>query len=217
MLSQERSQRLPSSRWAAPAAAVALAGLAWFVTMVAALHVLRADLDPVRLPTSAYAVGPFGFLMTTAFLSLSLALWALVLGLDRGLPAPARSRVGLMLMGVAAVGVLIAMSFPLDAQGAPPTTAGRIHAAAGPLTFLSLTAGIVLVSRRFRHDAAWQTLHRPAQVLAGLLLVAFFGVPLSLATGAEAAGLAQRVYLMMFAAWFGLTALRLRSATAQAN
>ena len=40
-----------------------------------------SELNPIQRPTSEYAVGPYGWLMTSAFFSLSVASFALVHGL----------------------------------------------------------------------------------------------------------------------------------------
>lgn len=192
-------------------ATVAITAIAYFVLIIVALHFLRPDLNPISRPTSEYAVGPYGFLMTTAFFSMSVASWALVLGLSQGLSHAARSRIGLGLLSIWALGLLIAMSFPIDLDGAPATLSGTIHRINGPLVFLSLTAGVLLVSRRFKQDEKWRSLHRPALILSLVMLVAFFGVPLAMATGLALAGLAQRIYLVIFVTWFLLTAAHLRS------
>ena len=192
-------------------ATVALAGIAYFVLIIVALHFLRPDLNPISQPTSEYAVGSYGYLMTSAFFSMSLASWALVAGIYQGVSQRARSRIGLGLIGVWAVGVLIAMIFPIDLDGAPPTLAGTIHEINGPLTFLSLTVGVLLVSRRFKHDEKWRPFHRSALILSLAMLVEFIGIPLAIATESGVVGLAQRIFLVTFATWFLLTAARLRS------
>jgi hypothetical protein len=110
-----------------------------------------------------------------------------------------------------ALGLLIAMLFPIDLDGAPQTLSGTIHAINGPLTFLSLTVGVILVSRRFKHDEKWRPLHRSTLILSLVMLVEFSGVPLAIATESGFAGLAQRIYLVTFVTWFLLTATRLRS------
>ena len=212
MAATQLAPSLPTRKQVAWTATVGLVAIAYFAVIIAALHVLRPDLNPIQRPTSEYAVGPYGWLMTSAFFSMSVASFALVLGLSQGVPPPARSRLGLALLGLWSVGVLIAMTFPIDPDGAPPTLAGTIHRIDGPLAFLSLTAGILLVSRRFRHDDTWRPLHRPALLLSLLMLAMFVATPLSLATGLGLAGLAQRVLLAATVTWFLLTAARLRSA-----
>jgi hypothetical protein len=83
-------------------ATVAILGTAYFVAAIAVLHLLRPDINPVERPTSEYAVGPFGYLMTSAFISLSLGTWALVVGLHRDLSLARLHRVGLGFLGVGA-------------------------------------------------------------------------------------------------------------------
>jgi uncharacterized membrane protein YozB (DUF420 family) len=192
-------------------ATVAIVGVAYFAGIIVALHFLRPELDPLSRPTSEYAVGPYGFLMTSAFFSMSLASFALVIGLYLGVSRSARSRIGLGLLGVWAVGVLIAMIFPIDPEGAPQTISGTIHRINGPLAFLSLTAGAILVSRRFKHDETWRPFQRTALVLSLIMLTVFVATVVNNATGSGFAGLCQRIFLAALVTWFLLTATRLRS------
>ncbi len=207
---------LPSpqtSKQVARIAAVTLVGIAYFALIIVALHFLRPDLDPISQPTSQYAAGPYGFLMTSAFLSLSLASFALAFGLARALPQPARSRSGLALLGLWAVGVLIAMIFPLNEVGAAETVSSTIHRAAGPLTFISLTAGVMLVSWRFKHSDEWRPLYQPALILSLVIVAAFVATFLTLGLFPESGigGLSQRILLATVVTWFLLTAVRLRT------
>jgi len=211
MASTNLSPSLRTRTQLARIATVAIVGVAYFVVIIVVLHFLRADLNPIRRPTSEYAVGPYGFLMTSAFFSMSLASFALVIGLHQGISQRARSQVGLGLLGIWGVGVLIAMSFPIDVEGAPQTISGTIHRINGPLAFLSLTAGTILVSRRFKQDERWRPLHRTALVLSLVMVAAFIATFVNIATGAGFAGLCQRIFLAAFATWFLLTATRLRS------
>ena len=205
------SPSVPTRTQLARTAMVALVGIAYFALIIVALHFLRPDLNPLSTPTSEYAVGPYGFLMTSAFFSMSLASFALVIGLYQGVSQRARSRIGLALLGIWAVGVLIAMIFPIDPEGAPQTISGTIHSINGPLTFLSLTAGTILVSRRFKQDEKWRPFHRTALILSLIMLAVFIATFGNIATGSGFAGLCQRIFLAAFVTWFFLTATRLRS------
>jgi len=149
--------------------------------------------------------------MTSAFFSMSLGSFALVIGLYRGVSQRARSGIGLVLLGIWAAGVLIAMSFPIDPEGAPQTIPGTIHRINGPLAFLSLTAGTILVSRRFKQNGLWRPIHRTAVILSLVMLAAFIATFLNIVTASAFAGLCQRIFLVAFVAWFLLTAARLRS------
>jgi Protein of unknown function (DUF998) len=197
-------------------ATVATVGVAYFAAIIVVLHFLRPDLDPLSRPTSEYAVGPYGFLMTSAFFSMSLASFALVIGLYQGVSQPARSEIGLGLLGVWALGVLVAMIFPIDPEGAPQTISGTIHGINGPLAFLSLTAGAILVSRRFKHDEEWRPFHRTALMLSLIMLALFIATLVNVVTGSGFAGLCQRIFLAAFVTWFFLTATRLRSIAIEA-
>jgi hypothetical protein len=211
LASTNLSPSLHTRRQAGKLATIALVGVAYFVIIIAVLHFLRPELNPISRPTSEYAVGQYGFLMTSAFFSMSLSSLALVIGLYRGAPQRVRSRIGLALLGVWGVGVLIAMSFPIDPEGAPQTLTGTIHRINGPLAFLSLTVGTILLSRRFEQDEQWRPLHRTALILSLVMLTAFVANFLSIVTAAGFAGLCQRIFLVAFVTWFFLTAARLRS------
>ena len=211
MASTNLSPSLRTRTQLARIATVAIVGVAYFVVIIVVLHFLRPDLNPIRRPTSEYAVGSYGFLMTSAFFSMSLASFALVIGLYQGISQRARSQVGLGLLGIWGVGVLIAMTFPIDVEGAPQTISGTIHGINGRLAFLSLTAGAIMVSRRFKQDERWRPFHRTAVLLSLVMLAAFIATFVNLATGAWFAGLGQRIFLAAFATWFFLTATRLRS------
>lgn len=196
-------------------ATVSIIGTAYFVAVIAALHFLSPEFDPIQRRTSEYAVGPYGYLMTSAFVALSVSTWALVIGLRRDLSEPARSRLGLGLLGVFGIGLLVAATFPTDLEGAPQTLAGTIHTINGALAFLSLVIGTNLVSRRLEHDERWRPIHRVASMLALIM------IPVFLAGGAAAAretggGIAQRILLVIIATWFVLIAMRLRSNATQA-
>lgn len=191
-------------------ATVAVVGTVSFVALIALLHFLSPDFDPIERPTSEYAAGPFGYLMTLAFVSLSLSTWALVIGLHRDLVEPARSRLGLSFLGVWGIGLLVAAAFPIDLEGAPQTLAGTVHKINGPLTFLSLIVGTNLVSRGFKHDARWRPIHRFASVLA-LIMIAEFVAGGAAAARETGAGIAQRILAVTLATWFVVTALRLRA------
>jgi hypothetical protein len=205
------SRNMQATREVSRLATVSMAAIAYFAAVLVALHVLRPDLDPISRPTSAYAVGPYSLLMTSAFLSMSVATWALIVGLYQGVPPWARSRVGLVLLGIWGVAALVAMTFPIDLEGAPQTLSGTIHRINGPLGFLSLTIGIILVSWRLKHDESWRPFHRTALILSLVILTAFIAGGVSIAAESGFAGLAQRVDLAAVVTWYLLTAARLRS------
>lgn len=192
-------------------ATIAVVGIAYFLIAVIALHFLRPDYDPVSRWVSEYAVGSYGFLMTSAFFGLSLGSLALVIGLYQGVSRSGRSWIGLLLLGIWGVGILIAGIFPGDLRGAPETISGNIHDLASLLSFFSLIAATILLSRRFKQDERWRPFHRSAFILSLVILATFIGFFLT--AGTEFVGLSQRIFIVTFLIWLLLTAARLRFVT----
>lgn len=189
---------------------IAVAGITFFVVVMIGLHLLDTALDPLRQATSEYAVGPYKTLMTSAFLSMTVCCPVLALGLNLGLPESGRSRIGLVLLGLFGVCTLIAALFPIEPQGWARTTTGTIHRINGAVAFLSLTIGVVLVSRRFKDDERWSSLHESARILSMILVAAWVATFGSIIAGLPFVGLFQRIFLATFVIWFLLTAAHLR-------
>lgn len=213
MASTHVSLQLQAGKQVAVAAAIAIAGAAYFGLAIVALHFLKPDLDPVSRMTSEYANGPYGFVMTSAFFSMVLASAALILALYRGAPRHALSLTGLVFLGMWAVGVTVAMIFPIDPGGVPVTLAGTIHQTAGPPTFLCVTMGVALISWRLGRDEHWRSLRWALLTLALVVAVGFAATAYTFFTGVEIAGLMQRIVLAAVVTWIVLVATRLRPTT----
>lgn len=93
---------------------ISLAGFLYYIIVFVTLHFLRPDVNPISQFTSDYSFGPFRILMITAYFSVSLGSFALVIGLYQGIAQQARSLFGLVFLGVWAVGLMIAGVFPLN-------------------------------------------------------------------------------------------------------
>ena len=72
-----------------------IVGVAVYLLILAALHFLRLDLNPVTEPVSTYGSGAYAFLFTAVTLGSAVAALALTLGLYLGVVPSARSYVGL--------------------------------------------------------------------------------------------------------------------------
>ncbi len=131
-MSRETESRPTRGKQLSVLGAVAIVGTTAFLVLIAALHFLSPDISPVDRPTSEYATGPFGYLMTSAFVALSCATWALVIGLHRDLPRAGVHRTGLVLLGIWGICLLAAATFPIDPEGAAQSAAGTIHRINGP-------------------------------------------------------------------------------------
>lgn len=192
---------------AAPSAA-----LGFFVYFVAALllmHVLRPDYTIVDHMISDYAVGPPGWIMTTAFLSLALGCLALATGMFRDGPKSWLGRAGASLLIVAFVGLIVTALFPTDLETAPTTRTGNIHT----ISFLVNVAGILVstlcLAFSYGGSADWRDRRGPALFLAVLLVLAFVGQFLTLHRGAPY-GVANRLFVTILMAWLLANSLWLK-------
>jgi hypothetical protein len=113
-------------------------------TILVAMHLLEPEFDPIRTPTSIYVLGTYGSWMVGSYFALSMALLGASRGLMLELPAGALRATAVCAFVVAATGVIIAGIFPMDFPGSPPTSAGRLHALGGLLTFPIWVLGTLL-------------------------------------------------------------------------
>ena len=127
-----------------PAATISFIFISLFTLLIVILHFLRPDINPVSRPTSEYAVGKYGWVMSAAFISMNIATFSLLYALSKTISKPARSTVGMILLIIWGTGVLVALSFPIDLKGTEQTTHGLVHRINGPISFLSLTIGIFI-------------------------------------------------------------------------
>lgn len=174
----------------------------------------RPDYDPVRHPVSSLALGPFGWVQTANFVVGGLLMLALAVGLVL-LPG-ARQKVGAVLVGVWAVGLLGAGAFVIDpVSGYPPgtpavpdeaTVAGTLHNLFAAAAFLSLGAACFVLAAGGRRWALYS-------VLSGVALLATFivsGIGLAQADAVvDVAGLWQRISMIIGWVWLTVLALGL--------
>lgn len=196
---------------------VGLCGIAAFAGLVGVEHVLRPDHDPCGRYVSEYGVGPYHQVMTTAFFALGISSTATLVDLSRTVPAPARSRAGLVFLGIWSGAILVAGLFPTDLSGPNgrpehPTTPGIIRALAGVTGFLSVPLAACLLGRGFRRDPAWKRFARPSLTLSALQSAA---VVLSIASPVRYIGVNERVLIVCDLAWLAWLSQVLRCAQYQ--
>jgi hypothetical membrane protein len=194
-------------------ALLTIAGIILYVIIDVIAQLLPPHYSVIRQPESDLAVGSYGWLMTINFLIRGLLSFALIAGLAKGTTAAARSRAGLILLGIWAAGALLLALFPTDLAGERVTLHGAIHLLVAVIAFLCAAVGEIIISRRFAADAAWRSFSRPALTLAVLALIVCL---LTLAGGAvpglkHIPGLTERLFLGLALLWMLVMALRLRS------
>jgi len=165
---------------------------AYFVIVLIVLHILEPEFDPRFRFMSEYALGDYGWLMTTTFFALGLVPFLTAIGLQNVYESSRSIRIGLGLLVVAAMFIWLAGIF----RDSIP------HLLAGVVAFPSMVMAVLLLSWTFRRATGWQTIYWLA-VFVGLamlamlfLMVADLGMP----------GLQQRVFIFLFLLWLSIVA-----------
>ena len=163
---------------------------AYFVIVLIVLHILEPEFDPRFRFMSEYALGNYGWLMTTTFFALGLAPLVAAIGLQNVYQMSRSTRIGLGLLVVAAIFIWLAGIF----RDSIP------HLLAGVVAFPSMVMAVLLLSWTFRRAAGWQTIFRVTLLIAlGMLAMLFLmvgdlGMP----------GLQQRVFIFLFLLWLSI-------------
>jgi hypothetical protein len=195
-------------------ATVALAGISYFIVVVMVLHFLQPDLHVLYRYISEYAVGRYGWLMTSAFYGLSLGSFSLTLGLYRKISRKGRSWVGLMLLAMWSFGILVAGIYKADLITAIETPEGNIHSQVSLLTFISLvTSSFFLL--HFRKDIVWKSYYRLSLVLSVGIVLSFLAFFWTIFTNHAMVGFTQRIFITMVLLWLLQMAIHLQSAGVQ--
>jgi hypothetical membrane protein len=174
---------------------------AYFVIVLIALHILGPEFDPRFRFMSEYALGPYGWLMTTTFFALGLAAFAVAAGMRDEHQSSRSARIGFGLLAVGALFVCLAGVF----KDSIP------HLLASAVAFPSIVMALLLLSWSFRQAAAWQTIY-PATLLMALGMLAAF---LSMVADVGMPGLQQRAFILLFLLWLCVVAHRLVRVTAR--
>jgi hypothetical protein len=202
---------VPHSWRASRLAALAIAGL-MFLNATAWLLPLVSEYSVKGDNISELVLGRFGFVQTAAFLVAGVGILGLAVAIRELTRGAWGSRVGAALIAIYGAGAILVAIFPTDridsgADAWSQSTTGMIHVVVSLVSFLSVTAGLfILTYGTFRRAARWRSLSRwlvlfPPGTLA-LLLVQSEG---------PWVGLMQRLLVGVISAWLLLVAVRVRS------
>lgn len=190
-------------------AALAVAGPALFVALLALLHVLQPETNDTDA-ISDYALGDYGLLANAAFVAAGIGFAALA-GTLAGRITPSRSaRAAIVLLIAAAIGWILLGLGNTDPEGADQTTHGLIHGIGFLLAFPSMFAALLFLARAFGRDECWRPLQRPLLTVAIVALVAF-ALAFADIAGAVTIRLAE-VLVMLAVAFTAAHALRTQQA-----
>jgi hypothetical membrane protein len=163
---------------------------AYFVIILIVLHILEPEFDPRYRFMSEYALGDYGWLMTTTFFALGLAPLAVALGLQNVYQSSRSIRIGLGLLVVAGMFIWLAGIF----RDSIP------HLLAGVVAFPSMVMAVLLLSWTFGRVAGWRTIYRVG-LFIGLAMLAMF---LLMEADLGMPGLQQRVFIFLFLSWLSV-------------
>lgn len=198
---QHRSKLLPTA---------AVGFFVYFVAALLLMHVLRPDYTIVDHMISDYAVGRFGWIMTTAFLSISLGCLALAAGLFLNGPTSWLGRIGAALLVVTFAGLIVTAIFPTDLETVPSTRTGDIHTLSFQVNVVSVFLSTICLGLSYGGSPRWRPYRTPALVFAGLLAAAFVAQFLTLHRGAPY-GIANRLFVAVLVAWLISNSLWLKA------
>lgn len=188
--------------------------LIYFALALLLMHAIRPDYTIVDHMISDYAVGRSGWIMTSAFLSLSLGCLALGIGLFRDGPRSWLGRIGAALLVVTFAGLVVTALFPTDLETAPSTRTGDIHAISFLVNVVSILVSALCLAFSYRGDPRWRRRSGPALAFAALLVAAFVAQFLTLHRGAPY-GITNRLFVAVLIAWLISNSLWLARASAE--
>ena len=190
-------------------ATIAIGLFAYFVAALLLLHVLKPDYTVVDHMISDYAVGRFGWIMTTAFTSLAIGCLLLAIGMLREGPPSWLGRLGAVLLLVVFAGLVVTAIFPTDLEIAPSTPTGDIHALSFFVNIVAILLSAVSFGLSYDGDEYWRRRRAFGLGLSALLIVAFLAQFFTLHRGAPY-GLTNRAFVAILMIWLISTSLWLR-------
>ena len=199
-----------------PTRILAIAGMigpALFTTLVVLQGFLQPDYSHVKLPISALAAWPTGWIQILNFYVAGALTIAFATALHRSTKMTQQGRAGFALLVIGGIGLVVAGTFSWRmVDGALIEPPG--HVVGAITTFAATGLGMIVFSRRLNADARWHdlaayTLYSGVAVLVLFVAVGFFavdeGTPLH-----PWAGLIQRVLAAVWFAWMISVAVRIR-------
>ena len=188
-------------------ATTAIACFAYWALALLLLHALRPDRAVATSFISGYAVGPYGWVMTTAWLAMSGGFLVLLLGLTRSGPRSGAGRFGTFLFGILTLSVLLTAIFPPSRQ---PSISGEIHTITFFVNMTCILLASVLLAVGFGSDPRWRAFRRTAATLASLLVFALV-LQFLMAYFEVLPGLANRFFATVLIVWLLAISIRLRA------
>jgi hypothetical membrane protein len=163
--------------------ALALAGIVtpvWSTTLIVVQGVLHPEYSHVKMPISALAALPMGWIPNVNFYVTGVLIILFIVGLHGAVTPSPRGRAGFALLVIGGAALMMNGVFPWKMIDDVPTEPPA-HAASAITTFACTGLGMILFSRRMNADARWRghaiyTLWSGLLVLILFVIVGFFAV-----------------------------------------
>ena len=206
-------------------ALLGILGQALFVGVVALLPFFQPGYSSADYPISRLLLGPYGFVLSGALFAAGLGSLAIAVSIRRTTRKARGPLWGCVLIGLWALGMVLAGIVFLDEQGNPTESTSILHGTGVGLAFLAGPVGILVLSRVFARDARWSSFY-PLSLALGfagmvalidMVTVVFMLSNLDAALGpgarrsVEGLGIIQRVFVGTVILWMVLAGVRLRS------
>lgn len=196
---------------------LALAGIIgpiWFTTFVVLQGFLLPDYSHVRLPISALAAWPTGWIQNINFFVTGVTGMAFAVALHHAVRPTRRGGAGVALLGLGGFGVVWGGLFPWKmVDGVPTETAPHVIGAV--TAFAATGLGFMVFSRRMIADPRWRDLATYTMLTGVAVLLLFVAVGFfAIDDGAPLhawAGLLQRVLCVVWFTCLIVLAVRLRT------
>jgi Protein of unknown function (DUF998) len=215
---ENRTAASPVAAISRTAARLSLAAAAAFLVMLAALHLIKPEVDPAWQMISEYEIGRHGWIMVLAFLSLASSCVRLSVAI-RSQVRTVSGKIGVTLLMISAAGMTIAAVFttdPITASQDELTTHGKLHGLGFLLGIPSFPIAATLVSRSLVRDRAWSPARQALLWAAVLPWIGVLGFVLSVAFllprgGGEFGpdvpiGLPNRFLIVAYSVWLMMVA-----------
>jgi len=157
------------------AARLAMGAITTYQILLVVLIFLRPDLDPSWHTISEWAIGPYGWIMSGAFLISAVSYAALFVMLRSQLQGT-MGRIGLGILLICAVGTAGVGIFTTDPMPFhyPLSTTGTLHVIFGTSQLMLLPFAALLINLSLaRKNQAWASTRRVLLWTAGLPLFGF--------------------------------------------
>ncbi len=165
------------------AARLSFAAAATFLVLLAALHLIKPEVDPSWWMVSEYEIGRYGWVMVLAFLSLAFSCATLFVAIRSEIRTTG-GYIGLVLLLISAAGMTIAAIFttdPITASQDELTTQGNLHGLGALLGIPGFPIAATLIGLSLARNRAWSSARRSLLWTVGLVRISLLVFVLSLA------------------------------------